>query len=477
MKTKKVTILYLLFDILAALLTWTLFFVFRKYNVNSELFTPYYFSTEILGDIKLYIGFVIFPLCWITFHLFSGYYNKPFRKSRLEELITTFIVTLIGTLLFFFVFILDDIVNNYSDYTTYFLTLFLLQFFLTYIPRVTITTYINHRISDGRLGFNTVIVGCGELAKNVYESLTQPDTHSGNFMVGYVVLGGEEEDMLAGKLPRLGELSELLKIVEEKQVKEMIIAIPAEQRQSIERIIVMTPEIHAMNVTLKLVPMSQDFLVGVVRTSSILHEPFITILPDQLSDWQRYTKRFFDILLSVIAMIILLPVYIFLIIGVKRSSPGSVFYTQERIGYRGRPFMIYKFRSMVTGAEQETPQLSSKDDPRITQFGKFMRKTRLDETPQFINVIKGDMSLVGPRPERQYYIDQIVKIAPYYKLLHNIKPGITSWGQVKFGYAENVDEMIKRLKWDILYMENRSLQMDVKILIYTVLIVLKRKGK
>ncbi|MBP5711101.1 MAG: sugar transferase [Bacteroidales bacterium] len=477
MNTKKITILYLLFDILAAILTWFFFFVFRKYNVNPELFTPYYFSTEILSDVKLYVGLVIFPLCWVTFHLFSGYYNKPFRKSRLEELITTFMVTLIGSLIFFFVFILDDIVNNYSDYTKYFLTLFLLQFFLTYIPRLIITTHINRSIHDGRLGFNTVIVGCGELAKNVYDSLTKPDTHSGNFMVGYVVIGGEGADMLAGKLPCLGALPELLEIIEQKQVKEMIIAISSEQRQYIEQIIAMTPEIHAMNVTLKLVPMSQDFLVGMVRTSSIMHEPLITILPDQLPDWQRYTKRFFDVLLSVVAMIILLPVYIFLIIGVKRSSPGPIFYTQERIGYRGRPFMIYKFRSMVAGAEKETPQLSSKDDPRITQFGKFMRKTRLDETPQFINVIKGDMSLVGPRPERQYYIEQIVKIAPYYKLLHNVKPGITSWGQVKFGYAENVEEMIQRLKWDILYLENRSLQMDVKILIYTVLIVLKRKGK
>ncbi|HXK74687.1 MAG TPA: sugar transferase, partial [Bacteroidales bacterium] len=178
----------------------------------------------------------------------------------------------------------------------------------------------------------------------------------------------------------------------------------------------------------------------------------------------------------LLAIILLLPVYIFLAIGIKRSSPGPILYSQERIGYRGKPFKILKFRSMYVDAEQGVPQLSSKEDKRITPFGRFMRKVRLDETPQFFNVLLGDMSIVGPRPERQYYIDQIVKKAPYYKLLLNIKPGITSWGQVKFGYAENVDQMVERLKWDILYLENMSIQMDIKILIYTFLIVLKRKG-
>ncbi len=132
---------------------------------------------------------------------------------------------------------------------------------------------------------------------------------------------------------------------------------------------------------------------------------------------------------------------------------------------------------MYVNAEEAGPMLSSKTDSRITPFGKWMRQYRLDETPQFFNVLIGDMSLVGPRPERQYYIDKISERAPYYKLLLGIKPGITSWGQVKFGYAENVDEMIQRLRWDLLYIENMSLQMDVKILIYTVLIVLRKEGE
>ena len=226
-----------------------------------------------------------------------------------------------------------------------------------------------------------------------------------------------------------------------------------------------------------LLPGTQDLLMGFVRTGHVLSEPFITISPKYLTVWQSVIKRGFDILMSLIAMIILSPLYLILAIAVKCSSPGPVFYKQERIGLHGKPFNIIKFRSMYVDAEKSGPMLSSKEDNRITKIGRFMRQYRLDETPQFFNVLRNDMSLVGPRPERQYYIDKITERAPYYTLLLDIKPGITSWGEVKYGYAENVDEMIERLRWDLLYIENMSLQMDVKILIYTVLIILKREGK
>ena len=178
-----------------------------------------------------------------------------------------------------------------------------------------------------------------------------------------------------------------------------------------------------------------------------------------------------------LALILLTPVYLFAAIMVKMGSKGPVFYSHERIGKNGKPFTMYKFRSIVQDAEKDGPQLSSKTDPRITSFGRFMRKTRIDEIPQFWNVLKGDMSMVGPRPERRYYIDKIVERAPHYKYLHKVRPGITSWGQVKYGYAENVDEMVERLKYDVLYIENMSLIVDLKILIYTVLIVLQGRGK
>jgi lipopolysaccharide/colanic/teichoic acid biosynthesis glycosyltransferase len=211
--------------------------------------------------------------------------------------------------------------------------------------------------------------------------------------------------------------------------------------------------------------------------TSIFGAPLIEINKRIMPEWQRSVKRVVDVVSAISALILLSPALIVSGIIIKLSSQGSVFYTHERIGLNGKPFKIFKFRSMFSDAEKNGPALSSKSDPRITKFGKFMRKTRIDEIPNFWNVIKGDMSLVGPRPERQFFIDQIIRKAPHYVHLQKIKPGVTSWGQVKYGYAENVNQMIERLKYDIIYLENMSLFVDIKILIYTVLIVLQGRGK
>ena len=231
------------------------------------------------------------------------------------------------------------------------------------------------------------------------------------------------------------------------------------------------------DIIIKITPDARDISVGAIHQHSIFHAPFIVINNRLMPEWQYSLKRIFDIIISLVAMIILSPVYLVTAIIVKATSPGPVFYAQERIGYLGRPFKMHKFRSMYVDAEQAGPALSKDNDPRITPFGRFMRKVRLDEIPQFYNVLRGTMSLVGPRPERQFYIDQIVKRAPEYLLLQRIKPGITSWGQVRYGYASNVDEMVERLRYDLLYLDNMSLTTDLKILLYTVIIIIQGRGK
>ena len=211
--------------------------------------------------------------------------------------------------------------------------------------------------------------------------------------------------------------------------------------------------------------------------NSILGTPLIEIKHNLLPQWEFVVKRFLDYLFSLLAIVLLSPFMTLTAIAVKLSSSGSIIYKQERIGQYGKKFNIYKFRSMYEDAEKEGPKLSSKTDSRITPWGRFMRKIRLDETPQFFNVLFGHMSFVGPRPERDFFANQLIKKAPHYKHIYRVKPGITSWGMVKFGYAENVDEMLDRLKYDILYIENMSLLIDLKIMIHTVLIILQGRGK
>jgi len=472
MSKKKLTALYLLFDVLATVITWTCFFLYRK-TLGENISLEYAFQL-LKADPKFYWGLFLCPCYWVMLHAFFGYYNKAIRKSRLKELTTTLGVTLLGALIFFFAFILDDIITTPNDYIRYILFLFTLQFVLTYIPRVVITTYVNRRIHRGLIGINTLIIGSDQQALQCYERFMKQQPKTGNIMRGYVSVPGCENTM-DNVLPCVGSIDQLDEIIAQYNIEELIIALHNGQRKYIENILALARSNR--NLTLSSMPQEQDILMGAVKTSSVMYEPFISISPEYLPTWQRYIKRGFDILLSLIALILLIPLYIFLGIGVKKSSKGPIFYKQERIGYNGKPFNIIKFRSMAQDAEVAGPMLSSKNDSRITPFGKFMRQYRLDETPQFFNVLIGDMSLVGPRPERQYYIDQIVERAPYYTLLQGIKPGITSWGQVKFGYAENVDEMIERLRWDLLYIENMSIEMDIKILIYTVLIVLKKEGK
>jgi exopolysaccharide biosynthesis polyprenyl glycosylphosphotransferase len=384
----------------------------------------------------------------------------------------TFLSSLAGSILIFFALLLDDDVRGYQDYYQSFLLLFGIHFTSSVSVRLILTSILVSTVRKKGQGFKTLIVGGNEKALEIYQELINLPKNVNEF-VGYVNINGVDH-LLKDFIPNLGKVTDLEGLIKKFEIEEVIIAIESSDHDRLKDILV---KIDDGKTKIKVLPDMYVILAGSVKMTNIYGALLIEITSDPMPYWQRAIKRVMDIVLSFIAVILLIPFYIFSAIAVKMSSPGPILFLQERVGMNGNQFKIIKFRTMYVNSEAAGPQLSSSNDPRITKIGRFMRKTRLDEFPQFINVLLGDMSLVGPRPERQFYIDQIVKIEPQYLHLNRVRPGITSWGQVKYGYAENVEQMLQRMKFDLIYLKNRSLALDIKIMFYTIIIVVKAKGK
>jgi len=457
---------YILYDMLASLVVWVAFVIFRKTVNDIQIFDS---ARIFVPNYNYFTSIFLFPFCCVFVHYLSGFYLNPLKKSRISLIFSTITSSAVISLSVFLILKLGDAVVSYEYFYFSLLVLFGLLFFFTYLFRNIIFTQIQHNYKSKKWTINTLIIGTGNNAKKIAEDIEKHAQQ--NTLTGFIATN-KKVAVSPDKI--LGNMSQIDYIVEKYDIHETIVVLDDDaDEQQLFKIINL---LYRFDIDIQFTPRLYEILIGSAKITHMGIIPLVSITNPSMSDCEVSVKRFFDIVISVISLIVLSPFLLYFMLQIKRDSKGPVFYRQERIGRFGRPFKILKFRTMYLGAENGTPKLSSANDDRITQIGRILRKYRIDEIPQFWNIVKGDMSLVGPRPERRYYINRIIEDAPYYCLLYKIRPGLTSWGPIKIGYSDTIEKMIERLNYDIIYMENMSLLTDVKILIYTIEIIFRGKG-
>jgi exopolysaccharide biosynthesis polyprenyl glycosylphosphotransferase len=461
-KTQK--ILILLSDFIFICLAWTAFFFIR---IETGWF-------RILIMPEVFVPMLVIYFYWLIIFTFFGMYRTWFAASRFDEISTLFKTTFVGIfILFFLIFISDFLEGVESSNRILIFIYWIFLFAFVSIGRLFIRSFQRGLLIKGIGRRNALIVGFNSKAHEVHDQILEHPA-LGLDVEAYVAVNSENVGKTYKNVRVRGSLEELLDIVYKTHAAEVIIALEKEDHDLLVDII---SKLENRGIGLKIVPDLYEILSGQARTSQLYGIPLIDIMPELMPEWEKKLKRISDVIISLIILVLTLPLNVFVALAIRINSKGPVLFKQERIGMNNKNFKIYKFRSMFQDAEKNTgPVWSTKDDPRVTHVGKIMRKLRIDEIPQFFNVLKGEMSLVGPRPERPYFVEQLSQQIPYYKRRLKVRPGITGWAQVKHKYDESIEDVKVKLRYDLFYIENMSLRMDIKILARTILVVLFGKG-
>jgi exopolysaccharide biosynthesis polyprenyl glycosylphosphotransferase len=429
---------------------------------------------EMLIMPEMFIPILIIYLYWVIIFTFVGMYRTWFAASRFDEISTLFKASFVGIFLLFFAIFLDDHLHGVQAGTRILIFMYWgIFFFLVSAGRLFVRSFQRNLLIKGIGRRNALIVGFNKKGKEVHDQMLEHRA-LGIDVKGYVALKNDSLEDSYKNASILGTIDEIQNLIEKTEAKEVILALEKEDHDLLVDVI---SKCEPKNVGIKIVPDLYDILSGQARTSQIYGIPLIDIMPQLMPEWEKKLKRIFDIVVSLIILLISSPVIAVASLAIKLESKGPIFFKQERCGLNNKTFRIIKFRSMVHDAEKKTgPVWSHKGDPRITKVGNIIRKLRIDEIPQMINVLKGEMSLVGPRPERPFFVEKLSQQIPYYKRRLKVRPGITGWAQVKHKYDESIEDVKVKLRYDLFYIENMSLRMDFKILFRTVFVVLFARG-